>query len=85
MGNRQPLTLDSKTGNVVLTPTRTPPIKLDSLRHLRDEMGRVYREARAGKLNPQDATRLVFVLGELRKLYEAIELEERIAALEGNS
>ena len=48
-------------------------------------MGRVYREARAGKIDTQDATRLVFVLGELRKLYEATELEERIAVLEGNS
>lgn len=85
MGNRQPLTVDSKTGNVVLTPTRTPPIKLDSLRHLRDEMGRVYREARAGKIDTQGATRLIYMLGELRKLYEAIELEDRIEALEGNS
>jgi hypothetical protein len=85
MGNRQPLTVDGKTGNVVLAPTRTPPIKLDSLRHLRDEMGRVYREARAGKIDPQHASRLVFMLGELRKLHEAIELEERIEALEGNS
>ncbi|MBK9326069.1 MAG: hypothetical protein IPN00_06990 [Hydrogenophilales bacterium] len=68
-----------------MTPTRTPPIKLDSLRHLRDEMGRVYREAWAGKIDTQDATRLVFVLGELRKLYEVIELEQRIDALEGKS
>ncbi len=85
MRNKQPITLDGRSGNVVLTPTRTPPIKLDSLRHLRDEMGRVYREARAGKIDTQDATRLVFVLGELRKLYEVIELEQRIDALEGKS
>jgi hypothetical protein len=68
-----------------LAPARTPPIKLDSLRHLRDEMGRVYREARAGKIDTQDATRLVFVLGELRKLHEVIELEQRIGALEEKS
>lgn len=80
--NRQPATVDGDTGKVILAPTRTPPIKLDTLRNLRDEMGRVYRETRAGKIQTQDATRLVFVLDKLRDVLMAMDIEKRIEALE---
>jgi hypothetical protein len=80
--NRQLATVDGDTGKVILTPTRTPPIKLDTFRNLRDEMGRVYREARAGKIQTQDATRLVFVLDKLRDVLMAMDIEKRIEALE---
>jgi len=80
--NRQPATVDGDTGKVILTPARTPPIKLDTFRNLRDEMGRVYREARAGKIQTQDATRLVFVLDKLRDVLMAMDIEKRIEALE---
>ena len=45
-------------------------------------MARVYRDMRGGAINTQDGTRLVYVLGEMRKLFEMIELEQRIRALE---
>jgi hypothetical protein len=45
-------------------------------------MGRVYREARAGKIQTQDATRLVFVLDKLRDVLMAMDIEKRIEALE---
>lgn len=82
--NRHPATIDGEAGNVIPAPrlVRTPPIKLDSLRNLRDELGRVYREARIGKIQTQDATRLAFILGQLRELVMAMEIESRIAALE---
>lgn len=82
VANRQPATIDSDTGKVILTPARTPPIKLDTLRNLRDEMGRVYREARAGKIQTQDATRFVFVLDKLRDVLIAMDIEKRIEVLE---
>jgi hypothetical protein len=80
--NRLPAIVDGDTGKRVLAPVRTPPVKLDTLRHLRDEMGRVYRDARVGKIEPQDATRLAFVLDRLRDLLIAMDLERRIAELE---
>lgn len=86
--NRTRATVDGDGQSVILAPrllpVRTPPIKLDTLRHLRDELGRVYREARIGKIPTQDATRLAFVLGQLREMVLAMELERRVEILEGN-
>jgi hypothetical protein len=45
-------------------------------------MGRVYRDARRGQIESSEAARLVYILGELRKTYEASTLERRLAALE---
>lgn len=82
--NRHPATIDGEAGNVIPPPrlVRTPPIKLDSLRNLRDELGRVYREARCGRIPTQDATRLAFILGQLRELVVVMDIETRLAALE---
>lgn len=82
MANRPPATIDGESGKAVMTVPRTPPLKLDNLRSIRDELGRVYRQARSGKLNTQDGTRLVYMLDKLRDLVIAIELEERLTALE---
>lgn len=82
MANRPLATIDSKSGKAVMTIPRTPPLKLDSLRSIRDELGRVYRQARVGKLDTQDGTRLVYMLDKLRDLVIVIELEERLTALE---
>lgn len=64
------------------TPCRVAPIKLDTLRHIRDEMGRVYREARAGRIDTQDLTRFVYALDKLRAVVADLDLERRVAALE---
>ena len=72
----------------VLDPTprgRAGPIKLTNADEIRLEMARVYREARAGKLEAQEATRLVYMLGEIRKAYETSVVERRIQAMEGPS
>ncbi len=61
----------------------TPRLNLHELDAIRREMTRVYRDMRCGKLHSQDGTRLVYVLGELRKMFEVCELEKRIEALEG--
>ena len=45
-------------------------------------MGRVYREMRGGKIETQEGTRLVYVLGQIGKLAELYEIEKRIIALE---
>jgi hypothetical protein len=82
---KRPLvTIDGQTGNPGTPPrlVRVSPVKLDGMRSIRDEMGRVYREARSGKIETQDATRLVFMLDKLREMTVAIEIEERLTKLE---
>ena len=49
---------------------------------IRREMSRVYRDARFGRLESAEAARLVYILAELRKTYEASILERRLAVLE---
>lgn len=59
-----------------------PRINLNDLDGLRREMARVYRDMRGGRVHSQDGARLVYVLGELRKVFEVCDLEKRLAALE---
>ena len=60
----------------------TPRINLSTIEDIRREMGRVYREMRARKIEAQEGTRLVYVLGQIGKLAELYEIEKRIIALE---
>lgn len=62
-----------------------PRLNLNNLEAVRREMARVYRDMRSNAIPSQDGARLVYVLGELRKVFEAVDLEKRIAALEGES
>ncbi|TVO65940.1 hypothetical protein [Denitromonas ohlonensis] len=64
---------------------RVPPIKLHTLRDIKTELGKVYREARAGKLEPQDATRLAYLLRQIADLTVQTDLEDRITALEART
>lgn len=62
-----------------------PRINLNNLDGLRREMARVYRDMRGGRVPTQDGARLVYVLGELRRVFEVCDLEKRLAALEGEN
>ncbi len=46
------------------------------------ELGRVYREARRGSLDLGEATRLAYILREIRCALEASDIERRIEVLE---
>ena len=52
---------------------KAAPVNLSSLERVRLEMAKVYRDARAGKIETADATKLTFILAEIGKLhrYEA--------------
>lgn len=67
-------------------PARPPPtlrrVSLRDIDAIRREMGRVYRDARRGQIETSEAARLVYILGELRKTYEASVLERRLVVLE---
>ncbi|NDP48932.1 MAG: hypothetical protein GZ085_11215 [Sulfuriferula multivorans] len=71
---------DGKQAALVVLPA--PRMNLNDLDGLRREMARVYRDMRGGRIHSQDGARLVYVLGELRRVFESCELEKRLAALE---
>ncbi len=67
-----------------LAPSPHPPRvgRLDSLRGVRRELARLYTDARQGRLQTGDASRLAFILATLAKLIEQEDLEHRVTLLE---
>ncbi|KXW57527.1 hypothetical protein FEMY_19510 [Ferrovum myxofaciens] len=77
----KPLTLEH--GAVVeLVPTPAHPIRLHTLDDIRLEMAKVYRGMRSGSIDPQDGTRLAFVLGQMVRLFEQSAQDRRLEAIE---
>lgn len=74
------VTIDSKSGELVPTPSR---MDLKSIDDIRLEMARVYREMRGNTIETQHGSRLVYVLSQIGKLIELHEIERRIQDLEG--
>ena len=74
-----------KSGELITPTPRAVAAKIDlhSLDDVRREMGKLYREARAGRIDTRDATRLAYILGEMVKLFAVREIEARVKALEG--
>ena len=73
-------TIDGTTGKPTDTPIRR--IDLSSLRDVRLEMAAVYRRLDAAEIETQEATRRVYILGEIAKVITVAELERRIIELE---
>ena len=71
--------IDGKTGTVT---TAAPKINLSSLDDVRLEMAKVYREMRGKTLDSGEGARLVYVLQQLAKLHETVEIARRLASLE---
>jgi hypothetical protein len=61
----------------------SPRLKLETVKDVRRELARIYREARRGELKPGTATKLAFLLDLTSRMIERSELEARIKALEG--
>lgn len=78
----QPLTLDASTGQPLPPPPADSPINLHDLEAVRREMGRVYRDMRARRIDSQDGTRMVYALSQIAKLHEMAELERRLKQVE---
>ena len=74
-----------KAGELIDPTPRAPVAKIDlhTLDDVRREMGKLYREARSGRIDTRDATRLAYILGEMVKLFAVRELEARVKVLEG--
>ncbi len=56
--------------------------RLDDVKGVRRELGRLYREARRGKIDTLELTRFVTALRELKGCLISETFEDRIAALE---
>lgn len=79
----QPIT-PTKTLQVITAPDKNthPTPRLGTAAEVRMEMARLYRDARAGKVEVGDATKLAYILTQLATLMRIDDLEARTAALE---
>ena len=59
-----------------------PRINLSTSDDIRREMARVYRETRFNKISPANGAKLVYMLINSLKAYEATEIEKRLVDLE---
>lgn len=62
----------------------SPPKKIDlhNAHAIRRELAAVYRDMRAEKIEPQDGTRLGYMLNLLRQAYETSVLQDKLEAIE---
>lgn len=63
-------------------PVSPKKLNLSHPENIRQEMARVYREARGGEIDTQDATRLIYMLAQIAKAYELGVIEQRLQTLE---
>lgn len=79
----EPGALAPREGELLPTPRRRMDLK--TLKQVRTEMARVYREVRNGQMYSTEGARLVFMLAQIGKMVELSELEKRIEHLEALS
>lgn len=72
----------SSSAELLPVSRSTPKINLQNAAAIRRELAAVYRDARAGKIETQDATRFGYLLNLLGQAYEREVLENRLDALE---
>ena len=77
----EPATIDGRTLRLVPTPGRRKA-QLNSLEGIRREMARIYRDAESGKRESADASKLVYILGQIGRVLEVVEIDTRLRALE---
>lgn len=63
-------------------PPSRQRLPLRTIRDCSREMAKIYREARAGKLDVSDASRLSNMLAVLARMLETSDLEKRVESLE---
>ena len=80
MPRRTPVTLDGETGKADPLPRQDR--RLSTVKDVRLALAGLYRDARTGKVDTQDATRLGYLLNLIRVCIVDGELEARLTALE---
>ena len=79
MPNKYPVEIDGVTGAVETLPPakgKRYRCKLDTMADVKAEMAKVYREARSGVVDVQDATKLTWMLQAVGKVIESEEPEK---------
>lgn len=84
MSNQEPVIIDGVTGEVEHIPPQKKRYRceLDTANDVKRELSKLYREARSGIVATSDATKLGWLLGEIRKTIETSDIEKRIEQLE---
>lgn len=77
------LTFDEK--GKIIKPPRARSIPLRTSLDVRKELARLYNDARHGRIEAGDATKLGYLLNLLRTAIETSDLEQRLTALEQQS
>ena len=73
-------TIDNASGKLMHTPSKK--IDLATVDDVRLEMARVYRDMKGGRIETSDGTKLVYVLGQIGKMIELYDIENRLTLLE---
>ena len=76
---KEPVTVDNASGRLDPTPVK---IDLKTIDDVRLEMAKVYRDMKGGKIETSDGTKLVYVLGQIGKMIEVHDIEQRLTVLE---
>lgn len=84
MSNDYPVEIDGETGEIeTLSPTKGRyRCQLETMGDVRRELAKLYREARSGIIEVNDASKLTYILGTIGKVIESSDIENRIKALE---
>lgn len=77
----EPATIDGRSLRLLPTPGRRKA-QLNSLQGVRTEMARVYRDAESGKRDSAEASKLVYILSQIGRVLEVVEIETRLRLLE---
>ena len=75
-------TIDGQTGKLIPLPKLPRVLRLATVKEVRLELARLYREARQGKVAAADAAKFAFLLDRIRVCIVEHELEERVKVLE---
>jgi hypothetical protein len=82
MPHQTSATIDGATGKLIPLPARPRVLRLATVKEVRLELARLYREAREGKVPAADAAKFAFLLDRIRACIVDHELEERVERLE---
>ncbi|WP_133648414.1 hypothetical protein [Paraburkholderia flava] len=77
-----PRTADQATSEDGRVDKRHTRAKLGTVQEVRYEMARLYRQARNGKVDVSDASKLAHMLSQLSRVIETSDIEARIEELE---
>lgn len=84
---RAPLIVDGESGKPLPTPParrRAKHIRLRTVDDVRAEAERVYRDARNGKIEPHEGTRLTYMLAQITTMIELGDIERRLTLIENS-